>query len=64
MSFEKLIRIPEDRIGVLIGKSGKTKSKIEETCSVKLDIDSKNGEVQVLSELLMNNFKLSRLWKL
>lgn len=48
MSFEKLIRIPEDRIGVLIGKSGKTKSKIEETCSVKLDIDSKNGEVQVL----------------
>jgi len=64
MSFEKLIRIPEDRIGVLIGKSGKTKSKIEETCSVKLDIDSKNGEVQVLSKLLMNNFKLSRLWKL
>ena len=30
MSFEKLIRIPEDRIGVLIGKSGKIKSKIEE----------------------------------
>ena len=29
MSFEKLIRIPEDRIGVLIGKSGKIKSKIE-----------------------------------
>ena len=41
MSFEKLIRIPEDRVGALIGKSGKTKSKIEETCSVKLDIDSK-----------------------
>nr|AIE93228.1 hypothetical protein [uncultured marine thaumarchaeote AD1000_33_B07] len=29
MSFEKLIRIPEDRIGVLIGKSGNTKSEIE-----------------------------------
>jgi len=28
MSFEKLIRIPEDRVGALIGKSGKTKSKI------------------------------------
>ena len=31
MSFEKLIRIPNDRIGVLIGKSGNskiTKSKI------------------------------------
>ena len=57
MSFEKLIRIPEDRIGVLIGKSGKIKSKIEETCSVKLDIDSKNGEVQVLSEVVNEHFQ-------
>ena len=29
MNFEKLVRIPEDRIGVLIGKSGKTKMEIE-----------------------------------
>ena len=29
MNFEKLLRIPEDRIGVLIGKSGKTKMEIE-----------------------------------
>jgi len=56
MSFEKLIRIPEDRVGVLIGKSGKTKSKIEDTCSVKLDIDSKNGEVQVSSEIVDGQF--------
>ena len=28
MSFEKLIRIPNDRIGALIGRSGKTKKKI------------------------------------
>jgi rRNA processing protein Krr1/Pno1 len=27
MSFEKLIRIPTERIGVLIGKSGKIKSE-------------------------------------
>jgi len=54
MSFEELVRIPEDRIGVLIGKSGKIKSKIEGTCSVKLDIDSKNGEVQVLSKKKIN----------
>jgi len=38
MSFEKLIRIPIDRIGVLIGKSGQIKSKIEQACSVKLEI--------------------------
>lgn len=45
MSFEKVIRIPSDRIGVLIGKSGKTKSKIENTCSVILEIDSESGEI-------------------
>ena len=47
MSFEKLIRIPTDRIGVLIGKSGYIKSKIEKTCSVKLEIDSTTGETMI-----------------
>ncbi len=47
MSFEKLIRIPTDRIGVLIGKSGKIKSQIENTCSVKLEIDSETGETLI-----------------
>jgi len=47
MSFEKLIRIPVDRIGVLIGKSGQIKSKIEQTCSVKLVIDSETGETMI-----------------
>jgi len=56
MSFEKSIRIPEDRVGALIGKSGKIKSKIEDRCSVKLDIDSKNGEVQVSSEIVDEQF--------
>ena len=50
MSFEKLIRIPNDRIGALIGRSGKTKKKIEDICSVQLDIDSDGGEVVVKSE--------------
>ena len=58
MSFEKLIRIPEDRVGVLIGKSGQTKLKIEQTCSVKLDIDSKNGEVQVLGKVTDKKFQV------
>jgi len=37
MSFEKLIRIPNDRIAVLIGKSGTVKSKIEQLCFVSPD---------------------------
>ena len=47
MSFEKLIRIPSDRVGVLIGKSGNVKSKIEESCYVSLEIDGDTGEVFV-----------------
>ena len=49
MSFEKLIRIPNERIGVLIGKSGKTKLKIEKLCHVILDIDGETGEVLIKS---------------
>ena len=49
MSFEKLIRIPNDRIAVLIGKSGNIKSKIETTCYVTLDIDGDTGEVFIKS---------------
>jgi len=45
MSFEKLIRIPNDRIAVLIGKSGNVKLKIESLCHVTLDIDGETGEV-------------------
>ncbi|QUC64930.1 RNA-binding protein [Nitrosopumilus sp. K4] len=49
MSFEKLLRIPNDRIAVLIGKSGNVKSKIEQLCSVTLDIDGDTGEVLIKS---------------
>ena len=42
MSFEKLIRIPVDRIGVIIGKSGRTKHQIEKKCHVDLNIDSRD----------------------
>ena len=57
MSFEKLIRIPNDRIGVLIGKSGKTKKNIENKCSVKLEIDSDGGQVIVKSEEISDDFE-------
>ncbi|MGQ0771499.1 MAG: KH domain-containing protein [Nitrososphaerota archaeon] len=50
MSFEKIVRIPVDRVGSLIGKSGKVKSQIEKSCSVKLNIDSESGEIEILSD--------------
>ena len=57
MSYEKLIRIPTDRIGALIGKSGKTKKMIEVKCSVNLDINSDGGEVMIKSESMGENIK-------
>ena len=50
MSFEKLIRIPNDRVGALIGKAGNVKSKIEEACYVSLEIDGDNGEVFIRTQ--------------
>lgn len=49
MIFEKLVRIPNDRIAVLIGKSGSVKSKIEQSCRVMLEVDGETGEVLVSS---------------
>ena len=50
MSFEKIIRIPVDRVGALIGKSGKVKLQIEKSCSVKLNIDSESGEIEIMTQ--------------
>ena len=57
MSYEKLIRIPTDRIGALIGKSGNTKKLIEKKCSVSLDIDSEGGEVMITTKKLTDDIE-------
>jgi ribosomal RNA assembly protein len=49
LSFEKLLRIPLDRVGVLIGKKGETKARIEQSCAVTLLVDGQSGEVTVRS---------------
>ena len=64
MSFEKLIRIPSDRIAVLIGKSGSIKSKIENLCYVSLNIDGDTGEVVIKSTGDMKKFNPLKPWKL
>lgn len=44
------VRIPKDRIGVLIGEKGASKQLIEEKTGCKLDIDSTSGEVNIDTE--------------
>ena len=43
----KYLKIPLERIGVLIGPNGITKKDLEEKSGVKINIDSKNGEVTI-----------------
>lgn len=46
---EDYVRVPKERIGVLIGKKGETKKGIEERTKTHIDIDSESGEVFISS---------------
>ena len=41
------VKIPQDRIGVLIGDGGETLREIERRAQVRLDVDSENGSVSI-----------------
>jgi ribosomal RNA assembly protein len=42
------LKIPKERVGVLIGPEGRTKKSIEEKLSVELQIDSDAGDVTIM----------------
>jgi len=42
------IKVPKERVGVLIGPEGRTKKSIEDKLSVELQIDSEAGDVSIL----------------
>jgi ribosomal RNA assembly protein len=50
MSFQQIVKVPRDRIGVIIGKNGKVKGEIQEKCNVMIDIDSETGDAVISSE--------------
>lgn len=43
----QILKIPKERIAVLIGREGKTKKKIEESTGVRINIDSETGEIEI-----------------
>jgi len=47
----KFVKIPMERVAVLIGKDGEVRKKIEEH-GVKLTIDSKTGDVKIEGDAL------------
>jgi ribosomal RNA assembly protein len=46
ISFQS-VKVPLERIGVVVGKDGTTKAEIEKRCSVKLDIDGESGDARI-----------------
>src|SRR5918912_2348679 len=50
MSFQQIVRVPRDRIGVIIGKNGKVKGEIQDKCNVLIEIDSKTGDAIISSK--------------
>ena len=45
----EIIKIPEKRVSVLVGNNGRTKSRIQKICNVKLSI-AEEGEVEIEGE--------------
>ena len=43
----KYLKIPKERIGVLIGHNGETKKMIEDKAQIQLEIDSAEGEITI-----------------
>jgi len=48
--MEEIIRIPDERIGVLIGPGGVVKRKIAKLTKTKIEVNSGDGEVTVIGE--------------
>ena len=48
--FAHEVLIPKDRVAVLIGKDGETKTAIEEGTKTRLKVDSKEGDIFVSGE--------------
>ena len=50
-----MVRIPRERIGVLIGPGGSVKKKIEELGEVRLNVDSESGTVEIIGKPNMSD---------
>jgi ribosomal RNA assembly protein len=48
--LDTFVRIPKERVGILIGPEGKVKQYIEEKLQVKLDVDSEGSVTLTLSQ--------------
>jgi ribosomal RNA assembly protein len=61
--FRYELRIPKDRIAVLIGKSGEIKERIEVASGADIDIDSKEGDIVVTGHDVIKLYQLRDIIK-
>jgi ribosomal RNA assembly protein len=40
MQYQETIKVPSDRVGVIVGRNGRVRKRIEQLTNVKIDIDS------------------------
>ncbi|MEM4264133.1 MAG: KH domain-containing protein [Candidatus Woesearchaeota archaeon] len=52
--FSYELKIPKERVAVLIGTKGETKKQIETATKTRLQIDSKEGDVEISGEDALN----------
>ena len=52
--FEYILKIPKERVAVLIGKKGEAKKQIELALKIHIDVDSKEGDVVITGEDALN----------
>lgn len=50
MEFRHELKIPRERLAVLIGKSGEIKTKIERATKTKIKVDSDEGDIFITGE--------------
>ena len=50
MEFSYELKIPKERVAVLIGKNGEIKKEIEGETNTQINVDSKEGEVRITGE--------------
>ncbi|MBS3145246.1 RNA-processing protein [Candidatus Woesearchaeota archaeon] len=59
MQYE--LKIPKERIAILIGKKGEVKRRIEKLTKTKLKIDSKEGDVIISGEDSLNCYIMQQI---
>ncbi|MCD4666310.1 KH domain-containing protein [archaeon] len=57
------LKIPKERIAVVVGTKGKTKRKIEKLTKTKIKIDSKEGDIIIDGKDNINNYNCKNIVK-